>query len=166
MDKESQSNGEKNNDVLLSDEKQTLMLLNKILIQTKEFSTDKRLNFEELGDEFDGLEKAQKSLELYHDFKNFLLGSNHTGKFENYIKDDILDPVFHQIKLDLPQRLRQYRPKFQKYLRKEEKFTHKIIDTYLKLNNPREGVDPWSEFSKLDSITGKFLKDIKKDEEQ
>ena len=52
-----------------------------------------------------------------------------------------------------------------KFLKNEEKYTRKIIDTYVNLNQKVYEEDQAKEFHKLSKLTDEFLDYIKKDEQ-
>jgi len=152
-----------NNGDVLSKEKQTLLLLNQILLSTKKFSTDKVVNFEEIVNECQILDDPYHCKELYHEFKNYLLGSPVTSKFENNWKSVILNPTSSKTVTSLPLRLKQHKPEYDKFLQVEEKFTNDVINAY---TNLKSDVNLMKEFSKLEKITDNFLSHLTKDVER
>lgn len=92
----------------MTKEKQTLILLNEILNNAKEFDTNKVINFEELEANWRGLESSMKSKDLFNNFRNYLLNSNNLSKSENQCKSEILDGSYHKIKKSFPKRLEEY----------------------------------------------------------
>ncbi len=117
-------------------------------------------------DEWEGLEDPYQCKELYHEFKSRLLGSNVSSKYENDWKSVILYPNSNKTVTSLPRRLKEQRREYSKFLQTEEEFTNKIIDTYTQCNNPKKDIDPWEEFSRLDSLTSEFLSFVKKDDQK
>lgn len=158
--------GRANSTDQLSKEKQTLLLLNQILWNTKQFAAEKVVNFEEIVDEWQGLDDPFEAKELYHEFKTRLLGPNTSTKYENDCKSAVLYPTLNKTILSLPQRLKRQRKEYGKFLKTEEEFTIKMIETYSQWNNPKRNMDPWEEFSKLDALNGQFLKFLKSQEEE
>jgi hypothetical protein len=59
-----------------------------------------------------------------------------------------------------------YNSKSDAILQKEQEYTHKLIDSYLKLTSPSEDDDIKEEFSNLCSISDEFMLYLKKEDQK
>lgn len=143
---------------------QTLLLLYEIAKQVKDFSEEKFIDYEQIADTSEVLGDGFKSKELYDDFRNKLMKSTRWSDIEKDWKKSILESFPEEAQQTFPDRIKIYNNKSGKILEKEEKFTHKMIDSYIKLTNPSEDTNQMEEFSNLWNITDGFLDYLKKEE--
>lgn len=62
---------------------------------------------------------------------------------------EIIEMTNSEINQTFPSRLKVYNAKSDAILQKEQEYTHKLIDSYLKLTNPSDEYDSKEEFSNL-----------------
>lgn len=165
MDHSSNSESELKKEELLERDKLTLLLLNEIIQQVKEFSEDKIIDYELIADNSNVLGDPFKSKELYTNYRLRLLQSSHHSEIENDCKKAILESFPAEAQKTFPHRLRIYESKAGNVLKKEEDFTHKMIDSYNKLVDPDYDTDRNEEFNNLASITDEFLAHLKREEQ-
>lgn len=144
---------------------QTLLLLYEIAKQVKDFSEEKIIDYEQIADTSEVLGDGFKSKEIYDDFRNKLRKSTRWSEIEKDWKKSISESFPEEAQQTFPDRVKIYNNKSGNILEKEEKFTHKIIDSYIKLTNPSEDTNQLDEFSNLWNITDGFLEYIKKEEQ-
>lgn len=70
-----------------------------------------------------------------------------------------------EIENTFPRRLRIYKNHTKNLLETEEEYTHKLIDSYISLNEPGNKFEKESKFDELCSVTDEFLDYIKLDEQ-
>lgn len=142
----------------------TLLLLSEVIEQVKEFSAEKVIDFVEISKSSPNLNDWSISKDLYYGFRKRLIQSTPSCEVEYDWKKNIMESFANEVQETFPHRLQIYESKCGNMLKKEEEYTHQMIDSWLSLTGEKGAVDKMEEFSKLCRINEEFLSYLKREE--
>jgi hypothetical protein len=149
----------------LEKDRLTLLLLSEVIEQVKEFSDEKAFDLIEISKSSSMLNDWSNSKDLYFDFRKKLIQSSPISEVEYDCKKNIMESFASEVQETFPHRLQIYESKYGNMFKKEEEFTHQMIDSCLNLTGENGTVDKMEEFLKLCQINEEFLSYLKREEQ-